>query len=88
MNLTPTGMKNMVTHMKTTIDISDNLLIRAKKRAREKHITLRSLIEESLAASLDQPLPTKRVVPVTFKGKGLSRDFEDASWEKIRDAIY
>jgi hypothetical protein len=81
-------MENMVTHMKTTIEISDNLLIRAKKRAREKHITLRSLIEESLAASLDQPLPTKRVVPVTFKGKGLSRDFEGASWEKIRDAIY
>ena len=78
----------MVTHMKTTIEISDNLLIRAKKRAREKHITLRSLIEESLAASLDQPLPTKRVVPVTFKGRGLSRDFEGASWEKIRDAIY
>ena len=78
----------MVTHMKTTIEISDNLLIRAKKRAREKHITLRSLIEESLAASLDQPLPTKRVVPVTFKGRGLSREFEGASWEKIRDAIY
>ena len=78
----------MVAHMKTTIEISDNLLIRAKKRAREKHITLRSLIEESLAASLDQPLPTKRVVPVTFKGRGLSREFEGASWEKIRDAIY
>jgi len=78
----------MVTHMKTTIEISDNLLIRAKKRAKEKQITLRSLIEESLAASLEQPLPTKQVVPVTFKGKGLSRDFEGASWEKIRDAIY
>lgn len=78
----------MVAHMKTTIEISDNLLIRAKKRAREKRITLRSLIEESLAASLDQPLPTKRVAPVTFKGKGLSRDFEGASWDKIRDAIY
>ena len=78
----------MVTNMKTTIEISDNLLIRAKKRAREKHITLRSLIEESLAASLDQPLPTKRVVPLTFKGKGLSRDFEGASWEEVRYEIY
>ena len=78
----------MVTHMKTTIEISDNLLIRAKKRAREKHITLRSLIEESLAASLDQPLPTKRVVPLTFIGKGLSRDFEGDSWEEIRYEIY
>jgi len=74
--------------MKTTIEISDNLLVRAKNRAREKNITLRSLIEESLAASLDQPLPNKRVVPVTFKGKGLTHEFEGASWDKIRDAIY
>ncbi len=78
----------MVTHMKTTIDIADNLLIRAKERAKEQHITLRSLIEESLAASLEQALPTKRVTPVTFKGKGLSREFVGASWDKIRDAIY
>ena len=78
----------MVTHMKTTIEISDNLLIRAKSRARERKITLRSLIEEALATTLDQALPSKRVVPVTFKGKGLTPEFEGASWEKIRDAIY
>ena len=35
--------------------IADNLLIRAKARAREKRITLRSLIEKSLAATIDQP---------------------------------
>ncbi len=78
----------MVTHMKTTIEIADNLLIRAKNRAREKKITLRSLIEESLATTLDQPLASTRVVPVTFKGKGITREFEGASWDKIRDAIY
>jgi hypothetical protein len=78
----------MVTHMKTTIEIADNLLARAKARAREQHITLRSLIEESLSTSLDQPLPTAKVRPVTFKGNGLRREFEDASWEKIRAAIY
>ena len=78
----------MVTHMKTTIEIADSLLLRAKARAREKHITLRSLIEESLAATLDQPVPAARVKPVTFKGKGLSREFEGASWDQIRDAIY
>lgn len=71
---------NMVTHMKTTIEIADNLLARAQ------HITLRSLIEESLAATLDQPLPAAMVSPVTFKGNGLSREFEDASWDKIHDA--
>ena len=78
----------MVTHMKTTIEIADSLLIRARTRAREQHITLRSLIERALATTLDQPLRAIQVKPVTFKGNGLSRDFEDASWEKIRDAIY
>ena len=78
----------MVTHMKTTIEISDNLLARAKARARAQHITLRSLIEESLAVTLDLHLPAIKVAPVTFKGNGLSRDFADASWDKIRDAIY
>lgn len=78
----------MVTHMKTTIEIADNLLARAKARARAQHITLRSLIEESLAATLDHPLPAATVQPVTFKGKGLTREFEDASWDKIRAVIY
>ena len=78
----------MVTHMKTTIEIADNLLARAKARARAQHITLRSLIEESLAATLDQPLPAIQIKPVTFKGNGLRPEFEDSSWDKIRDAIY
>lgn len=78
----------MVTHMKTTIEIADSLLLRAKARAREKHITLRSFIEESLAATLDEPVHVAQIEPVTFKGKGLSREFEGASWDKIRDAIY
>ncbi len=78
----------MVTHMRTTIEIADSLLQRAKARARERRITLRSLFEESLAASLDQPQSASRVQPVTFKGRGLSREFEGASWDKIRNAIY
>lgn len=78
----------MVTYMKTTIEIADNLLTRAKARAKEQQVTLRSLIETSLAATLDQPISVKRTKPVTFKGNGLSREFEDASWDMIRDAIY
>jgi hypothetical protein len=79
---------DMVTHMKTTIEIAEPLLLRAKACARERRITLRSLIEASLAAALDQPPTAARVQPVTFKGKGLSRDFEGASWNQIRDSIY
>ena len=81
-------IENMVTHMKTTIEIAEPLLVRAKACARKRRITLRSLIEESLAAALDQPQSATRVQPVTFKGKGLSREFEGGSWDQIRDAIY
>jgi hypothetical protein len=78
----------MGTHMKTTIEIADNLLARAKARAGAQRVSLRSLVERSLAAELDRPVPQARVRPVTFKGNGLSREFEGASWDKIRDAIY
>ena len=78
----------MATHMKTTIDIADDLLLRAKARAKEEHITLRSLIEHSLAQTLEDPSPPRQVTPVTFKGEGLSPEFEGASWDKIREAIY
>ncbi len=81
-------MCGMGAHMKTTIEIADNLLARAKARARKQGITLRSLIEQSLAATLDQTPQKTKIHPVTFGGKGLSREFEDASWDKIRDAIY
>ena len=87
-SLTGDQKSNMGAHMKTTIEISDNLLARAKCRAREQKTTLRALIEKSLAATLDQPVSTPKVTPVTFKGKGLQAEFADAGWDKIRDAIY
>ena len=77
-----------MTHMKTTIDIADSLLLRAKARAKEQRITLRAVIEEALALSLNRSVPEARIRPVTVTGKGLSREFEGASWEKIREAIY
>ena len=86
--LTGLETRNMVTHMKTTIEIADSLLLRAKARARERRVTLRSLIEESLASALDQPSDAREVQPVTFRGNGLSREFQDASWDRIRDEIY
>lgn len=77
-----------MTHMKTTIELSDSLLLRAKERARAESVTLKALIEKSLTATLETPLLQSEVKPVTVKGKGLSPDFEEASWEEIRDAIY
>ena len=42
----------MVNHMKTTIDLPDELLIAAKKRAAETRTTLRAIFERGLRREL------------------------------------
>jgi len=81
---------NVVTHMKTTVDIADDLLLRAKKEAEASSTTLRSLIEEGLREVLSRKSSAKQklVKPVTFRGKGLQPEFHDKGWDAIRDSIY
>ena len=76
--------------MKTTIDIADDLLAQGKQVAEQEHVTLRSLVEEGLRYVLSQHGQSRefRCELVTFKGNGLSPEFADGNWEKIRDAIY
>ena len=76
--------------MKTTLEISDSILIKAKQLARDQHVTLRSLAEEGLKKVIEERSARKecRVRPVTFRGKGLSPEFQGTSWQKIRDAAY
>jgi hypothetical protein len=76
--------------MKTTVDITDALFAEARRVAHEDGTTLRSLIEEGLRrviADRDKRIPY--VMPDrSVGGNGLTPEFRDASWEKIRDAIY
>ncbi len=76
--------------MKTTMDISDNILLRAKQVARERNRTVKSLTEQGLLTVLDQLEAEKKasIKPVTFKGKGLSPEFADRGWSEIREAAY
>ncbi len=80
----------MVTHMKTTIDIADDLLLRAKQEARASHTTLRSLIEAGLREILGRSSASKRqpVEPVTYRGEGLQPEFRGKGWDAVREAIY
>ena len=58
--------------MRTTLQIQDQLLIRAKKVAAETHRTLTTVVEDALRVALAPP-PKKETKPfkvVTFKGSG------------------
>jgi hypothetical protein len=47
------------------------------------------LTEQGLRIVLKEKQQTKKLPPlVTFRGKGLTDEFKNASWEKIRDEIY
>ena len=76
--------------MKTTVEISDNLLRRTRQVAREANVTLRALVEEGLELVLRRR--TKRTdfkaSPVTCGGEGLSPRFRGAAWDRIREAAY
>jgi hypothetical protein len=80
---------NMVCSMKTTIELPDELLIAAKKRAAEIRRPLRSLIEEGLRWRLalrDRPKParSRTIRWVTVKG-GLPADLDITDREKMHD---
>ena len=72
------------------MDIADRILARAKELIREQDVTLRSLIEERLRKVIEERSSRKprRIHPITFRGEGLSSEFKDASWQRIRDAAY
>jgi len=76
--------------VKTTIEISDHLLLRAKQLAKEQNTTLRSLTEEGLRMVLDQREKSKKrkIKPVIVNGNGLRPEFANASWAQIRAACY
>lgn len=80
----------MVTHMKTTVEIADGLLARAKRAAKRRGMPLRRLIEEGLRRVLSDETDQKpfQLRDVSFGGSGFTPEFANASWEKIRETIY
>jgi predicted transcriptional regulator len=76
--------------MKTTIEIADELLDRAKRQARREHRTLREVIEEALRRQLlaETEKEAFRLKRHTFKGKGLQPGITEGDWATVRDMIY
>jgi hypothetical protein len=74
--------------MKTTVDLPDDLLIEAKKRAAELRRPLRALIADGLrlqlAASHAKGRPTRRLRFITVAG-GLPPGLDLSSREKMHE---
>ena len=88
--MTRTYELSMVSHMKTTISIADDLLEKAKMRARRENKTLREVVEEALRLHLTQKGSRNafRLKRHAFKGKGLQPGIDEGNWEQLRDLIY
>jgi hypothetical protein len=76
--------------MKTTIEISDAILEKAKAVAAREGTTVRALVEDGLR----QVLRSRRTVgpfrlrDASVSGSGLQPEFRDVGWDRIRDALY
>jgi hypothetical protein len=75
--------------MKTTIEIADSLLARAKQAAAEDNTTIRALVEDGLRKVLDERSERKpfKLRDGSFRGGGMRPEYE-GNWDKILDAIY
>ena len=80
----------MVTHMKTTIEIADDVLTRAKRQARREGRTLREVVECALRQQLAAPDAHEgfRLKRHPFKGKGRQPGASEGDWQGVRDLIY
>ncbi len=78
--------------MKTTIELSDALLLAAKDTAARQGTTLRRVVEAALRGYLDeQTARANRHYALrrhAFGGDGLRAEAAEAGWERIRELSY
>jgi hypothetical protein len=75
--------------MKTTIEISDVILERAKAVAAREGTTLRALVEDGLRQVLrSRRSGSFKLRDASVDGNGLTPEFQNASWDTLRDAAY
>lgn len=76
--------------VKTTLDLSDDLLVRAKRLARKTGRPLRAVVEEGLRLALGAAVRSDRyTLPDCSVGNRRGPNpLEDMSWQDLRDEIY
>lgn len=79
----------MGAHMKTTIEIADDLFEKARRQARREGKTLRQVVEQALRRQLAaKPAEPFRLKRHPFAGKGVQGAIVEGQWDAIRDLIY
>ena len=80
----------MMTHMKTTVELPDELLREVQRLARAEGTTMRSLMEEGLREVIARHLAAGRfsLRDASVPGEGVSAPFADATWAQLREAAY
>lgn len=81
----------MYKHMRTSFDLPDALLRKAKALARQRGTTVRALVEEGLRRVVAQETTPKqpfRLEDGSFKGDGLVPGLEWGDWDRIRELLY
>ena len=76
--------------MKTTLDLHDELMKRAKKHARQTGRTLRSVVEDGLRRVLveEQTANAYQLPDLSVGDPNADDPLEALSWQDLRDEIY
>ncbi|WP_370326556.1 hypothetical protein [Euzebya sp.] len=76
--------------MKTTVEIGDALLERAKEVAHDHGVSLRQLIEAGLRHEVETRSARGefRLRDASVGGNGVQAELGDQGWPGVRDAIY
>lgn len=80
-----------VARVKTTVELDDQLVQRAKTRAAQERSSLRSLIEEALVRLLEEreARPSGYVLPDRSVGTGgMAPEHVAAGWSSVLEAAY
>ena len=89
--MTRATVLDIVSNMKTTIDVADQLLEEARQVAARDRTTLRELVHEGLRRVLDERRPRRQAFRIRMPEPGtggLQPEFADGDWSRIREEIY
>jgi len=80
----------MVGHMKTTVELPDELLREAQELARAEGTTMKSILEEGLRVVIARHRRAREFTlrDASVGGRGLQPGLAQAGWASIRDLSY